>query len=134
MPRDLKTITEELQDLAHDIAAFRLAGFKNEDAISRFHVLVAEQKIAKRAAAVWRVYFMHAPDAGLIKIGATSSLNSRLMALQNGSPVPLVLIGLIDGGKSIERELHNQWAHLRAHGEWFRVSAELIAYIRTRAA
>ena len=134
MPRDLKTISEELQDLAHDIIAFRLAGFKNEEAISRFYELVAEQKVARRVEAIWRVYFMHAPDVGLVKIGATSSLESRLRALQNGSPVPLVLIGLIDGDKSVERELHNHWAHLRAHGEWFQASEELVAYIRTRAA
>lgn len=134
MPRDLKAINEELQAVVRDIAIYRKAGFSNEDALNRFHALMAEEKAARRAEAVWRVYFMHAQEAGLVKIGATSSLNSRLMALQNGGPVPLVLIGLVDGGKSVEREIHNQWAHLRSHGEWFQASADLISYIRTRAA
>lgn len=134
MPRDLKSITNELNAVGHDIVARRRAGVSNDESVKKFHELLVESKHARRAEAIWRIYFMHAPGAGLVKIGATSNLNSRLMALQNGSPLPLVLLGCMDGDKAVERGLHKQWSALRAHGEWFQATAELMAYIKTACA
>lgn len=134
MPRDLKSITHDLNEVVQDIAAYRRAGFSTDEAVERFHALVAEQKCARRAEAVWHVYFMHAPDAKLVKIGVTSNLNVRLLALQNSSPVPLALLGCAEGDKATERALHAQWGHIRSHGEWFLATEELLSSIRSLCA
>lgn len=76
------------------------------------------------------VYFIQGGAGGLIKIGCTSSQpNVRFAALQIGSPVKLVKLGLVKGGFDREAELHRQFAHLREHGEWFRPEKDLTDFI-----
>ncbi|RKD69002.1 GIY-YIG nuclease family protein [Rhizobium sp. WW_1] len=66
-----------------------------------------------------KVYFLAADDASLIKIGSTENVDRRISALRRGSPVPVSLIGVIDGGAKKELELHERFAEHRVHGEWF---------------
>lgn len=76
------------------------------------------------------VYFIQAGDDGLIKIGVAGNAYQRLAGLQTSSPVPLRLVAAISGvGQVREVELHKRFAHLRAHGEWFHPTPELLAYI-----
>lgn len=78
-----------------------------------------------------RVYFVQPAAGGLVKIGVAADVKSRLATLQTGSPVPLrVLAVLPGGGQAAEAELHERFAHLRSHGEWFEPAPELLAYIR----
>ena len=65
------------------------------------------------------VYLVRGAEA--VKIGLTIDADplNRLAALQTGSPVPLQLIGLIQGNETHERELHSRFAQFRLHGEWF---------------
>lgn len=130
MPRDVETITADLREVVSILALKTVTGDDRARFVEMFHSLHREKMLARRAEAVWRVYFMHAPVVRLVKIGATSSLNSRLLALQNGSPVPLTLLGCLDGGKEVEKSLHTQWAILRSHGEWFHETDDLMAFIR----
>ena len=74
-----------------------------------------------------RVYFIGGGD--LIKIGFTNDLKRRLKTLRATSPVPLKVLCVIRGGKLRETAFHETFAHLRAHGEWFRPAPELLAYI-----
>lgn len=78
---------------------------------------------AMRAA----VYFIRGAD--MVKIGKTTadSLRQRLSMLQTGSPVKLTVIRLIDGGMQAEAWLHRRFAGLRAHGEWFKYSDEMLS-------
>jgi len=69
------------------------------------------------------IYFIEAGD--MVKIGYSTHPNKRFMDLQITSPVPLTLNYLIPGDPGLERHLHKQFAHLRAHGEWF-VEKQLI--------
>jgi hypothetical protein len=74
-----------------------------------------------------RVYFIEGDD--FIKIGFTQSLRARLKSLQKGSPIPLKVLCSIKGGKLREAAFHETFAHLRAHGEWFKATKELRDYI-----
>lgn len=74
------------------------------------------------------IYFVQGSD--LIKIGRTYNLDDRLTKLQCGSPVPLTLLGTVEGGKRTESHLHELFHSLRHHGEWFRIEKPLLDYIK----
>lgn len=77
------------------------------------------------------VYFVRAAT-GDVKIGVAGDIKKRLASLQATSPIPLALMGVIFGvGKRAEAELHERFAHLRRHGEWFEPTDDLLEYIRT---
>ncbi len=78
-----------------------------------------------------RVYFIQAATLGLIKIGFATDVRGRLSTLQTSSPDRLTLIGAIydKDALAIEAELHSRFRGDRAHGEWFRPSDALVAFI-----
>lgn len=79
------------------------------------------------------VYFLKAGD--FVKIGIASSLRARVKALQTACPHPLETIGVIpvdlSSAYDVERELHEKFAGHRTHGEWFRYSDEIKAFVGT---
>lgn len=75
------------------------------------------------------VYFIHAPAAGLVKIGSAVNIYQRFRNLELASPVALTFLGWSAGDATTERRLHRQFASLRAHGEWFTWSQDIIAAI-----
>jgi hypothetical protein len=89
----------------------------------------------KRASAAYTVYFVKAVTIGLVKIGKADCVRSRFRVLRTTSPDTLMLLGCIvsDDGTALERDLHRQFAAHRSHGEWFKPSDELLAYISAHA-
>ena len=85
-----------------------------------------------------RVYFVQGVDGGRIKIGTSSDLLSRLSSLQASSPIDLRLLGLLENDQRAtpptERALHERFADLRAHGEWFEPGDDLVSYIHAETA
>lgn len=78
----------------------------------------------------WVYFIRETGDDGHIKIGTTTaSPHVRLRALQTANPRPLELIGAIPGDATVERSLHERFAHLRLTGEWFKSSQELVTFI-----
>lgn len=76
------------------------------------------------------VYFIQAnAPTGLVKIGCAAHPSDRVRSLQTGSPALLTLLGTEPGGAARERELHQQFADSRAHGEWFRPTPGLLLHI-----
>lgn len=74
------------------------------------------------------VYFLRA--GGFIKIGKTTGHpDARVAELRTGCPFPIEVIGFIPGGLEDERALHRRFQAIRAHGEWFHATTELLAYI-----
>jgi hypothetical protein len=73
------------------------------------------------------MYFL--AGAGLIKIGISTGLTSRLRAIRNSSPVPLELLATLPSNNVHEGFTHDQFAHLRKHGEWFTDDGEIRAHI-----
>lgn len=80
------------------------------------------------------VYFV-AEDKpeGRIKIGIAQDVRQRLRTLRTASSDPLVLLGVMPGGRRQEQRLHRQFGHARTHGEWFDPHPDLIAYIEKNA-
>jgi len=75
------------------------------------------------------VYFMHAEN-GLIKIGKSTDVKARLSQLQTLSPISIRIINT-PLCTATEAELHQRFAHLRDHGEWFTPGKELLDFIES---
>jgi hypothetical protein len=77
------------------------------------------------------VYLVRAGADGLvIKIGysgatTAAGLINRLSIMQSNNHVRLVLMRVLDGDIYVERALHQRFAHLRLHGEWFTYTPEM---------
>jgi hypothetical protein len=74
-------------------------------------------------------YFLQAGDGGPIKIGSTRNLAVRLRTLCTMSPVPLRLLGVIEG-ENAEDRCHFRLGAFRLHGEWFSPSPVVLEFIR----
>lgn len=79
---------------------------------------------------VTTVYFVAAPDAGVIKIGKTGDMDKRFSALSNGSPVPLRIICTVQYHDDLERRIHGHLRDYRSHGEWFYADKPVIEFAR----
>src|SRR5262245_32698885 len=78
------------------------------------------------------VYFLQAHQRGPMKIGFTHDLARRVGTLRTGSPSPLRVVAVIEGGTpDAEAELHATFVRSRIHGEWFRLTKDLVEYIIT---
>jgi hypothetical protein len=76
------------------------------------------------------IYFMRATSGeGPIKIGCSDKPRRRLIGCTIWSPVPLSIIAQTEGGFFHERAIHDKFASLRLHGEWFTASDELEAFV-----
>jgi len=73
------------------------------------------------------VYFAQRKHGGLIKIGWSQTVKNRLYELH------AKLIGAIPGNRATEHEIHERFAYLRVHGEWFEAGEDLLTYIRSEA-
>ncbi len=76
-----------------------------------------------------KVYFIQAKGSGLIKIGMSLNVSSRLKALQQASPEKLRILKIIEGGRKKEFELHEKFKNIKSHSEWFQPEEELLEYI-----
>ena len=57
--------------------------------------------------------------SGVVKIGRSVDPESRLRTLQTGYPRKLTLLHVEPGGGHLEPKLHERFASLQTHGEWF---------------
>ena len=63
------------------------------------------------------VYFLRSGEQ--IKIGFSAGPYSRISKLMTGLAYGVSSLGAVAGSKLDERQLHNEFADLRIHGEWF---------------
>lgn len=75
------------------------------------------------------VYYVHAPELGLLKIGYATDVATRFSSIQTHSPTRLVLLATEDGGGEVEAERHSRFAALRARGEWFHFEGDLADFV-----
>lgn len=73
------------------------------------------------------VYFIKQGD--YVKIGFTNRFKTRLNQLQVSSPIKLEVLAIIDGDKTDEQKLHEQFKHIASNGEWFMQCDELKSFI-----
>ncbi len=76
------------------------------------------------------IYFVQPVDGGPIKIGTTINLESRLKQLEAHYGCPLALLATMTGDAEREREIHDQFSHLRlGRTEQFQPADDLLAFI-----
>ena len=73
-----------------------------------------------------KTYLLLCPSAGLVKIGMSYRPVQRMAALRTMSPVPVEPLLVL---RVPEAELHKKFALYREHGEWFRCSSEMVAWL-----
>lgn len=81
------------------------------------------------------VYFIRQVGCSRIKVGTAhrERLQARLAEIQRFNPEQLELLLACPGGQPLEAEIHQQFAHLRSHGEWFNLAPELAIYLAALA-
>lgn len=85
------------------------------------------------------IYFIQAfgvQELKRIKIGMSDNPGNRLMELQVGSPVKLKMLGTVRcrsraHAASVERLAHNLFHKQRRRGEWFHLSRNHLAQIKS---
>ena len=73
------------------------------------------------------VYFVRCQDR--VKIGYSEDPVKRLSKINTDAPYPCDLVGYVSVDDFPERELHERFAGLRVHGEWFAPSPDLEAFV-----
>jgi hypothetical protein len=73
------------------------------------------------------VYFALAGDR--IKIGHSKLMAKRMQVLRSSSASGAELLGVIRGDECLEQNIHEKFQGQREHGEWFRDSPALRAFI-----
>lgn len=73
------------------------------------------------------VYFIRCQDR--VKIGFSKDPRRRLTKINADAPYPCDLIGAADAALHPEREIHQRFAALRVHSEWFSLSDEIARFI-----
>ena len=67
---------------------------------------------------------------GPIKFGFATNVDTRIRALQVGSPYELTLLAVVEGDPVNEFEIHQQIANHRMRGEWFAPAPEVVALVQ----
>ena len=112
---------EKLRDRVRSIAPFDEIEWVNVEQWS----MVSQPGIDAKNC----VYFIEAVGSGRVKIGKADLLGARLAGLSCASPFPLRVLLTVPGAEDEESELHERFAHLRVHREWFLLQGELLDYI-----
>ncbi|ESZ60676.1 GIY-YIG nuclease family protein [Mesorhizobium sp. C120A] len=83
------------------------------------------------------VYFVRRKDdpSGLIKIGSSGNVASRVRSLSTATPGGIELLASCAGGAEVEHRIHRElFASRVAGGEWFLPTDEVMAYVaKTKA-
>lgn len=70
--------------------------------------------------------------AGRVKIGFSMDPEKRFNKVASDAPFPCRLMGYWAGGRDDEDAVHEQFASIRLHGEWFALTDALSRYIERR--
>lgn len=75
------------------------------------------------------IYFILSEEVSRVKIGRSSSPETRMNEMQTGSPTKLLLICEIELPMKYEGILHEFFKDDRSHGEWFEYSEDIKTFI-----
>ncbi|MFC8389923.1 GIY-YIG nuclease family protein [Streptomyces sp. NPDC057238] len=65
------------------------------------------------------VYLLGAEGLDLVKIGTTTDVDRRVRTMQTGLPLTLSVLWTCEGGRELERALHQEFQAHNRRGEWF---------------
>ncbi|MEE1931425.1 GIY-YIG nuclease family protein [Streptomyces sp. TRM 70351] len=77
-----------------------------------------------------QVYVIGSPGNWTVKIGVSVDLVRRLREIQNSSPVKLAVLWSTPGGLALEQALHDHFAGIRSHGEWFAFTSDPVRAVQ----
>lgn len=88
--------------------------------------------VQARSDGIPKIYFIQVGEMGPIKIGFAhkKTVWTRMTELQTGNPEKLNMLFFMPGTMEQEKQLHQQFKHLRIRGEWFRPAPELLLLVR----
>lgn len=78
------------------------------------------------------IYLIQSLESSRYKIGISKNPKKRIKELQTGSNEEIKLIHQYESeyARKIETTLHNRYAHLKTHGEWFSLTlSEEVVFI-----
>ena len=115
-PRPAAVVTHYSVADAAEIAAAKLRAA--EEAAAR--AARSANALARKNRGVYIVC-----GGGLVKIGRSDDVASRVRQIRSHSPVDLTLVRLVvcEDHARVERFLHERFDHLRVRGEWFSTDA-----------
>lgn len=76
------------------------------------------------------VYFLQAGPTGLVKIGTSTNISTRVKELQKCSAEKLIILGFLRGSYELESKWHLRFQSLRVQGEWFKPDQKLLGTIK----
>lgn len=68
---------------------------------------------------------------GLVKIGFSADPATRCNKIKADSPLPVRMMGVVQGGEADEAALHQRFASYRSHGEWFLLKGAVAEWVCT---
>jgi hypothetical protein len=77
------------------------------------------------------IYFIE--TQGRVKIGYSNDPQRRFSDLTVGCPTRCVLLAIIEGSMSDEKDLHERFKANRIRGEWFELTPEISDFMASRA-
>lgn len=75
------------------------------------------------------LYFIQSGTGGPVKIGYTKQLATRLKAIHKMNGGSVRFLGALAGTLEDEKRFHEKYASDRLHGEWFRLSPEILLFL-----
>lgn len=79
------------------------------------------------------IYVIGAVGMGVVKVGWSEQVAKRARAINQGLPVPSILLGVLLGQAfKVESVIHKEMASWHQRGEWFRLTPRSRAYLAKR--
>lgn len=76
------------------------------------------------------IYFIE--YGNLIKIGYAKNPAKRIKEIQSNYPLPLGIVGIIDGERSEEQKLHFKFKEYHVNKEWFEKSISILNFVKEK--
>lgn len=80
------------------------------------------------------VYYVASHDDRYVKIGSAKDPIERFTYIQSSNAYRVRFVHIEPGNFDVEYARHEQFRHLRHHGEWFEVRDELEVFLRDQGA
>lgn len=77
------------------------------------------------------VYFILDLHTKEIKIGQSADPQVRIETLSSKAGHPLLLLAVIEDKMPLEQIMHQKFAHLNSHGEWFTATDEIVLFVNS---
>ena len=77
------------------------------------------------------IYFLQGDVTGMIKIGQCRNLQMHIKNDKANCSEDLTLLGKMNGDYLVKHNFINEFAHLRAHDDWFHSDIELVELIKS---